>query len=89
MKGKRKREEEEVREVKGKRKREEMEERERKENVKENNIFKVNIEKIFSEIEEFRVDNELSKLVKLPDINRYLFESTTLKVRRLNADIRC
>ena len=44
-----------------------MEERERKENVKENNIFKVNIENIFSEIEEIRVDNELSILVKLPD----------------------
>ena len=55
--------------------------------MKENNIFKVNIENFFfSEIEEFRVDNEQSKLVKLPDINRYLLEARTVKVRLLNAD---
>ena len=56
-----------------------MEERERKENEKENNIFKVNMQKIFSEIEEFREDNDLSKL-------RKLLEAISLKVRLLNAD---
>ena len=68
------------------RKREKKEEKVRREREKEDDVLKGSIEKIFNEIVEFREDNYLSKVDKLPDIKQYLSEAISLKIRLLNTD---
>ena len=77
---KKRREENEEREEKERRKREKKDQKVRREREKENDVLKSSIEKIFNEIVEFREDNYLSKVDKLPDIKQYLSEARSPKI---------
>ena len=88
-KGRRERKEKEEMEWKKRRKgksKEVEKEKERRKREKEKNDVLKSMEKIFNEIVEFREDNYLSKVDKLPDIKQYLSEARSLKIRLLNAD---